>query len=183
MIMMNLADPPPLVAYGKFIKDLATQFGPVCWPLIYQADSRMRREYLETIRRDQSAALDAAIQAGGSTDFDPKRPWNACFDAAVDCGNYWRRNVEIPSILIVAKARAASNYLDGDAPVASTGMHLATGQAHASDLGITTSALRGSGSGRRADPPAPPSKGADKTIENFYLLHPFVRFYAYLINY
>jgi hypothetical protein len=42
MIMLDAADPPSLKVYGDHIAGLAKQFGPDCWALIYQADSRFR---------------------------------------------------------------------------------------------------------------------------------------------
>ncbi len=63
MIMYDLADYQTMVDYMEFIKDLAMQFGPACWAIIYQADARMRRAGLETIRRAASRLLDEAVDA------------------------------------------------------------------------------------------------------------------------
>ena len=93
MIMYNLADYQTMVDYMEFIKDLAAQFGPKCWAIIYQADARMRRAGLETIRRAASRLLDSAVEteaSGGRLfvprnpyEFLPGRPWDYCYSMAI----------------------------------------------------------------------------------------------------
>ena len=61
--MFGMADYDVLEAYRSFIIDLATQWGPKYWAIIYQADARMRRTGLESLRRIAVQLLENAVNA------------------------------------------------------------------------------------------------------------------------
>jgi hypothetical protein len=130
MIMLDAADHPQLEAYSRHINKLANQFGPAAWSAIYQAEVRFRREMLERVREEQSNKLDSALEAGGIYPFDPVRPWDRCFDAAVTGRQwiqYWADHVSTPALLILVKAANSDSFLGGDAQVAiGASHHLAT---------------------------------------------------------
>ena len=127
MVMANAASAPVLTAYAAHIESMAKQFGPICWRVLYQTENRYRREQLEILRRSESDALDRSLAAGGTHPFDPLQPWERCYDIAEDQYHYWNKNVTIPSLMIVAKARAAGYFIDGDSEVAtSDALHIAT---------------------------------------------------------
>ena len=143
MIMYNLADYQTMVDYMEFIKDLAAQFGPACWAIIYQADARMRRAGLETIRRAASRLLDEAVdaEAQGSRlfvprnpyEFVPGRPWEYCYAMAINAefpaaSKYWKKFVEIPCNKVHNQHEKVEDFLDTDAAISShPNEHLATG--------------------------------------------------------
>ena len=129
LIMMNSVDPPHLIAYRDLISEYVTTFGETCWAVIYQADFRFRREYMEEIRRNQSQRLNVFIRLNHQSLFDPARPWNHCFALATDpeLWPYWRKTIETPCTLILAQAHSPARYLGGDAQVAPTSdAHMAT---------------------------------------------------------
>ena len=76
MIMLQAATPPVLFAYARLIKHYAKTFGVASWPLIYQVDTRMRREMWARIRREEFHKLEAALEANGTYPFDPRKPCN-----------------------------------------------------------------------------------------------------------
>ena len=82
MIMLGAAIPPHLLAYAALIGHYAKRYGQRCWALLYQTETRFRREVMERMRRRESARLDEAITAGGRTPFDPLRPWGYIFELA-----------------------------------------------------------------------------------------------------
>ena len=143
MIMYNLADYQTLVDYMEFIKDLAAQFGPACWAIIYQADARMRRAGLETIRRAASRLLDEAVDAeaqGGRLfvprnpyEYDALRPWEYCYAMAINseflaASRYWKKVVEIPCNKVHNQHENVDGFLDTDAAISShPNEHLALG--------------------------------------------------------
>mgnify|MGYP005659897817 CR=1 FL=1 len=53
---------------------------PECWHRIYVADGKMRSGHLERIRRRVAAEVGRGEPA--PRDWDPDRPWTACFEAA-----------------------------------------------------------------------------------------------------
>jgi hypothetical protein len=148
-----------LLAYGALISHYAKRYGDRCWALVYQTETRFRRETMERARRRASDALDRAIAAGGITEFDPEKPWDFVFRMAVDdviSAKYWHVNLEEPALLILTGSRSSATFLDGDATVCdSSSSHLAT----SGSPGFT---LAG-GSGSRGSGPAkdnrPPQKG------------------------
>jgi len=87
MIMHGMADYQTMKDYMEFIKALALEHGAHCWAIIYQAEARMRRSGLETIRRLAHRLLDeiVAAEADGGVkvvytnmnpkDYNPKKPW------------------------------------------------------------------------------------------------------------
>jgi hypothetical protein len=108
---------------GKFAK----RYGQACWAVIYQVETRFRREQMERLRRRESKLLDVAILAGGRTAFDPTNPWDHLFTIAILEHSYWHENLIEPCMLILTKVRTSGLFVDGDSPVcdASTS-HLAT---------------------------------------------------------
>eukprot|EP00971_Amphidinium_carterae_P195895 3887483-Amphidinium_carterae.1 len=59
--------------------------GTDCWFLVYQAESRMRSEHFERLKRKLESDYNRVKQDGGSTalvDYNPKRPWNSVLHAA-----------------------------------------------------------------------------------------------------
>ena len=64
MIMLKACNPACLIAYADFIGRYARRYGQKCWALIYQMETRFRRESMERIRRRASNDLDKAIARG-----------------------------------------------------------------------------------------------------------------------
>jgi hypothetical protein len=133
MIMLDACAPPFLLAYGALIAHYAKRYGPQCWALIYQVETRFRREQMERARRRASNELDAAILNNASHEFNPARPWEFVFKRAAGdtidqmASRYWHLYLEEPCLLIVAGARRADGFIDGDAAVCSSGSgHMAT---------------------------------------------------------
>jgi hypothetical protein len=154
MIMLGACSPPYLLAYGALIAHYARRYGQKCWALIYQMETRFRREMMERARRRASTELDRAIVAGHLTEFDPLRPWDYVFMKAVEEHKYWHTNVEEPALLIITGSRSPSGFLDGDATIADNSMaHIATygspGFAFVADSGA-----RSSGRASFVGPPA-----------------------------
>ena len=139
MIMLDACDPPHLVRYAKYIKTLAQTYGQECWALIYQSEARFRREHLVRLRRNQTAAKEAAIAAGGNTDYDSARPWNTVFKIATAEYSYWHESVETPCLMIISNARKVGHFLDGDATVAaSADAHMATQHTPYMEVGVAS---------------------------------------------
>jgi hypothetical protein len=127
MVMLDACLPPYLVAYVEFIAKFAKRYGQTCWAVIYQCEVRFRREHMERLRRKESKRLNDALRVGGTTEFDPSRPWQRIFQMALDESAFWHENLQEPCILILTKSRQSGSFLDGDCPVAvSAGGHLAT---------------------------------------------------------
>ena len=61
LIMRNCIDWQTARAYKEFIQRYAAIFVQKCGPLLYQAETRMRREGFERIRQDCYDELDDAI--------------------------------------------------------------------------------------------------------------------------
>ena len=91
LIFLDAAELGPLDAYLERIKGFAKQYGESLWHLVYQADSRMRREQMERLRRRgaEAKALDP------NHAFDPASPWNWVWAAAEDDDKFWKRELEI----------------------------------------------------------------------------------------
>jgi hypothetical protein len=170
MIMLNACAPPFLLAYGALIAGYAKRYGSQCWALIYQVETRFRREYMERARRRASNELDAAIvnNTGIVGLFDPARPWEYVFRKSTgdsmepSAARYWHTNLEEPCLLIVAGARRVDGFIDGDASVCASGSgHMATQGSPAfalHDVGVSNARQSVAASDRRPPAAAPPAK-------------------------
>jgi hypothetical protein len=180
MIMLDACAPPYLIAYAAHIGHYYTRYGAKCWALIYQMETRFRRETMERGRRQASDDLDEAIAAGRSHPFDPTRPWEYIFKMATDGGaseaKYWHVNVEEPCLLIIAGRYNAAEFVDGDARICANGSaHIATHGSPGMSLAVEAG-NRGNGKSssstqhppkRQKSPPAnrPPKRQDNKTSE------------------
>jgi hypothetical protein len=133
MIMLDACTPPVLMAYGAHIAHYARRYGPQCWALIYQVETRFRREHMERARRRASMELDTAIVNNVSHEFDPARPWQFVYKKAAGdhmdstAARYWHLHLEEPCLLIAAGAKKVDGFIDGDAAIcSSSSSHMAT---------------------------------------------------------
>jgi hypothetical protein len=156
MIMLDACSPPYLLAYAALIGHYNKRYGARCWALIYQMESRFRKETMERGRRQANDDLDEAISRGQTHPFDPARPWEYIFKMATEGGaseaKYWHINIEEPCVLIIAGRYSTAEFLDGDAPVCSaSSSHIATAGTPGGHVVVDNSARR---------PPAqqPPAK-------------------------
>ena len=75
MVMLDFASPAALEGYKTHIKRYAQAHTDVAWALLYQADTRARRELAGKLRR---LARDAH-ESGSNDAFDPNMPWEFVF--------------------------------------------------------------------------------------------------------
>jgi len=116
-IMLGQITPATLDLWVKVITNYAYRYGPEVWALIYQTDVRARLEHMERIRRLISTARTQAIEAGGSHAFDPAVPWEWVFRQTAEDVQFWRRELEEPTLLIKTRVEKLSASLQDDAPV------------------------------------------------------------------
>ena len=114
-IMFGQISPARLDLYEHHIRSYHERYG--CWALLYQADVRARLELAERLRRQGKEEKDAAVAAGGTHDFDPKMPWEWVWNMLVKDHSLWRRELEEPALLILAKSQRPSQVLGADAPI------------------------------------------------------------------
>lgn len=102
----------PLEAYRAKIRKYATLYeGSQLWPLLHQADFRMRHERMEHLRRMGREATDK----DATHPFDETNPWKWVRSAAVDGDEqWWRRELGDPAFFVLTKIRSSSSVVDGD---------------------------------------------------------------------
>jgi hypothetical protein len=147
-IMLGVMQPSGFDVYRDHIKQYSNRYGTICWPLVYQADTRARRELAERVRR--RLEREGKLVVGG---IPVAMPWDVVYRQLPLEFAFWRREVEDPAILILTRgsgagARAA---VQGDAPVAERpGDHIAHTDAVAD--------VRSSSDGNRTTPNAKKAK-------------------------
>eukprot|EP00435_Cladocopium_sp_Y103_P055235 s871_g18.t1 len=109
MVLLEACDPERLEAYLEHVKEFHNRFGAPCWGILYRADTRMRSEYMERIRR----SLEDSPKHGYTT----ADPWAAVFAEAVRDQDFWRREVVTPSTLLLARSRSHAIGLSSDSSV------------------------------------------------------------------
>ena len=122
MVMLEFASPSSLDGYRDHVRQYSTRFGVQRWALIFQTDTRARREHAERLRRRATAELTALDAIGVKGAYNPKRPWEYVFrQFPVEFAfwfAFWKRELEDPALLILARALVAA--ITSEAPVAKT---------------------------------------------------------------
>jgi hypothetical protein len=113
-IMLRITTHSGFDRYRNHIKQYAGRYGADCWPLIYQADVRARRELAERVRRN--LAREGKLLING---LPVAMQWDLVYRALPDEFGFWKREVEDPSILIITKAlnKSADSIVSGEAPI------------------------------------------------------------------
>ena len=86
--------------------------------ILYQADVRCRLELMERTRRNMQTDHEEALKAGKTTEFDPKRPWNAVWAKVVNNEAFWREEIIEPAMMILAKVARLNDMVQCDAVTA-----------------------------------------------------------------
>ena len=118
LIMLDQVGLATLDRYSTQLNEYANRYGPVVWHIIYQADVRARLEHMERVRRIAIDEHAKAVAAGFSHSFEPDRPWDYVWTKMVDDANFWRKELEEPCVLVLAKTTSMSSMIGGDAPAA-----------------------------------------------------------------
>ena len=117
-IMLGEISPARLEGYKKLIKRYHERYGPQTWAILYRADVRARLEFAERVRRRGQDELDAARSAGGDHPFSERHPWDWVWSQlAENEHSFWRKEVEEPSMLVLARSGKLTDMVDSDAPV------------------------------------------------------------------
>ena len=108
-----------LLEYQSVIKGFHERYGPSFWPLIYQAESRMRAEQMERLRRGVEEKWTTAKDGGfpAMVEFNPEKPWDAAWRAACEDTRWWKKELEDTAEDIKDKVRQLPDAVDSDAPV------------------------------------------------------------------
>lgn len=111
MLLLEAADAERLDAYGEHVRSFVTQFSEEAWFIVARADSRMRSEHLDRLRRE--------LRTDPAFGFTEGNPWSACLAKAVKDGDFWNREVVTPATLWLSRAKkevATNPHHDGDSP-------------------------------------------------------------------
>ena len=158
---LGQVDPARLGLYENHIRKLSSNFGSACWWLVAQAEQRMRSEQFDRLRRRAETAHKEATLAGGTHPFDPARPWDHVFRAAVSDDKFWTDEVTTAAVLFISRCKSQAQLAD-------PGHGASTGAGSSDDYqGRRPRGYRGHRGTRGAhhdDSPygPPPGKGKDK---------------------
>ena len=108
MLLLEACEAERLDGYSEFIRGQVQQFGEEAWGFISKADTRLRSEHLDRIRRK----LRAEPQFG----FTEASPWSACFAASVRETEFWSKELTTPATLYLARNKRESADKDDEAP-------------------------------------------------------------------
>ena len=100
MLLLEAGQAEHLDAYSEFIRSQVTQFGDEAWWLICRADSRLRGEHLERIRR--------SLRTNPQYGYTEAAPWSACFAASIKDSDFWLKELGTPATLWLARNKRDS---------------------------------------------------------------------------
>ena len=96
-LLLKAASAERLDSYCEFIRSMHNRFGAQCWDIIYVADTRMRGEEFERIRR--------RLISEPAHGFTEANPWSAVFAQAVREEGFWNKEVVTQATLRLAQHR------------------------------------------------------------------------------
>jgi len=118
-VMLDIASPASLDSYRDHIRRYTQRYSEQCWPLIYQADTRARKELTERIRRRMRRYdTDTSTVVDGQT-YDSAKPWDFIFRKMASEFEFWKYMVEDNALLIMSRSVSLSSSITGEAPIAS----------------------------------------------------------------
>ena len=114
-LMFDAVDLGPLIEYEKHFDDFYARFSDFGYPLLYQAETRTRREKFPRINREAYQTYDELLLSNnreGSTTsmrvptgfpYDPARPWNYVFNYVLTekCSQWWYKEMEYPGLFLL----------------------------------------------------------------------------------
>ena len=103
ILLLDLAPPEHLDNYGEMDRTFANQYGPHSWYLVYQADTRMRSEHFERLRR---------LAERDSGAFNPGKPWFTIFKLAIEDKLWWDEHLHRPAVLFLTNVKTATETAD-----------------------------------------------------------------------
>ena len=98
-----------LDGYRDHVRQYSTRFGTQCWALMYQTDTRARREHAERLRRRANTELTALDAIGVKGAYNPKRPWEYVFRQLPVEFAFWKRELE--SLVDSCSCSSCSDHL------------------------------------------------------------------------
>ena len=85
--------------------------------VIYQADVRMRSERCHRILEQLIEKHGERADGKNKDRFDSSRPWDGVWRRMAEKErHWWFKHVDKPIMLVEAKIKAASSFVEGDAP-------------------------------------------------------------------
>eukprot|EP00435_Cladocopium_sp_Y103_P030898 s1069_g7.t1 len=151
LVMKKAVDLGVLLKYRSHIERLHDRYSEKIWAVLYQAETRCRLELMDRLRREATAEHEAAIRAGGTSSFDPQRPWNTAWLRAVNHEAFWREEVIEPGMLILTKVAGVNEMVEGDATIKGNSMASNPREPHAAPARMTHAPSQPSSStGQRA---------------------------------
>jgi hypothetical protein len=110
LILFEAVSPEVLDNYAELIRKFSKAYNEQVWFILYQADVRMRQEHFERLIRKMERGL--ALGRSNDFDYDPKKPWEACFKAAVADKAFWDAELKDPSSLYLLKMKSMGDIMD-----------------------------------------------------------------------
>jgi hypothetical protein len=113
LLYLDVAELGALDSYRVMIQKYAVAY-PGLWHLVFQADSRMRHEHMERIRRRGSEARSK----DASHPYDDASPWKWVWEQAAEDSKFWKKELEDPAFFVLNKIKSLGDVVAGDAAIA-----------------------------------------------------------------
>ena len=97
-LLLEAASAERLDGYCEHIRQFHLKFGRQCWDIIYMADTRMRGEEFERLRRK--------LHASPAHGYREAAPWSSVFAQAVKEDSFWTNEVVTPATLRLSQSRS-----------------------------------------------------------------------------
>ena len=116
-ISLDLVEPETLDTYARMIREAAYTF-PDSWAIVYQADSRTRREHTSRVRYELTMAAETELKNGWEVQLDKAKPWESVFHKIVTSErDWWNDQLKEPARDVATGLIRMAQVIGGDALV------------------------------------------------------------------
>ena len=115
LLLLGCVSTERLEHYGEYVRQLCDTYGSEVWFLIAQADDRFRSEEMERLRRAAQISYEGLPEdARSSSAFQPDRPWEWAFGAALgeQGRDFWDTEVHKRAIFYLTKLKSRGETLE-----------------------------------------------------------------------
>ena len=118
LLLLGRVSTERLEHYGGYVRQLCETYGPEAWFLIAQADDRFWSEEMERLRRAAQISYEGLPEdARGNSAFQPDRPWEWAFGAALgeQGRDFWDAEVHKRALFYFTKLKTRGETLEDGA--------------------------------------------------------------------
>ena len=166
-IMLDIMSPAALDNYADHVSRLNMKYGESVWLILYQTDVRARSEHVERIRRRGAEDEDKAKRTGGTSEYDPAKPWEYVYRHLVLDSKLWEEEFTSTALLVRSHIDRLNEHLGPEVDAEASRSSRPSGSRREPE-GEPVPPPRGDGGGKRKKAERDISQGSRRGPDGLY---------------